>query len=48
MTIKEPRFMQDLHKIRERLSRRYRRMSKEQLLRELTTSKTLRERRKAA
>ena len=48
MSIKEPKFMQDLHKIRERLARRYRRMSKVQLLRELSNAKPLRERRKAA
>lgn len=35
MTAKEPKFMQELHKIRERLSKRHRAMPKVQLLREL-------------
>jgi len=46
MTVKEPKFMQELHKIRERLSKRYRAMPKVQLLRELSVEK--RTKRKAA
>ena len=47
MTSKEPKFMQELHKIRERLGKRYRAMSRKQLLQELST-KSLKEKRKAA
>jgi len=47
MADKEPKFMQELHKIRERLGRRYRSMSKKQLLQELSV-KPLRDNRKAA
>ena len=44
---KEPKFMQELHKIRARLGRRYRSMSQKQLLQELST-KPLKDNRKAA
>ncbi len=36
MTSKEPKFMNELHKIRERLGRHYRSLSKKQLLQELS------------
>lgn len=39
MKEKEPKFMQELHKVRERLSRRWQKLSKAELLRELNSYK---------
>jgi hypothetical protein len=39
MKEKEPKFMQELHKVRERLSKRWQKMSSEELLKELNAYK---------
>ena len=39
MKAKEPKFMQELHKVRERLSKRWQKLSKADLLRELNSYK---------
>jgi len=39
MKEKEPKFMQELHKVRERLGKRWRKLSNQELLKELNSHK---------
>jgi len=48
MKIKEPKFMQDLHRIREQIGKRYRALSKDRLLRALAIRKLNKVKLKAA
>ena len=48
MEMKEPKFMRDLHKVREKLGRRWRKLQSTQLLNEINSHKLHRPKQKAA